>query len=160
MSLQQPMTRKCDESKGLSCWINHITLRIGESHLRVIFQILTNLASSVLYGMLSTTNVIKGVFLSERNIVQLNSPPVRICTVHKTETDKTGEKQKDTVTNIMAEQIINRDLLQVAPTVTLKRLSKTSVLVATKAKGIVQFFTFTQLEKGYPCKVARGVIDV
>lgn len=42
--------------------------------------------------------------------------------VHNVESDKTEEQENDTVVNIITEQAVNRGLVRVARTVTLKLL--------------------------------------
>lgn len=64
-----------------------------------------------------------------------------IPTVHEREANNTEEQQDDTVGSIMAEKDFNKKLVRATRTVALKRLSKTSVLVAANAKGPVQLDT-------------------
>lgn len=64
-------------------------VRMGESRIRVMFEIFRNLAVPVFLGILLIDNSIKIIFSIKRKIVLFNSPPVPILTVHETEADKT-----------------------------------------------------------------------
>lgn len=75
---------------------------------------------------------IESIFCSERKIVLINSLSVPILTVHEGETDKTEEQKDEFGLNKLDEQDFEQELVQVARTVTLKPLLKTSVLVATE----------------------------
>lgn len=54
-----------------------------------------------------------------REILLLNSLPVPMFTVQDSESDKTEERQENTVANTMTEQDFTEALIQAARTVTL-----------------------------------------
>lgn len=60
----------------------------------------------------------------------------------------------------MDEKKFEQEPMWVARSVILELLSETPIFVANDAKGMVQVDDFTPLEEDYPCKTARGVIDV
>lgn len=80
--------------------------------------------------------------------------------MHDTETDRTEEQPGVTVGSIVAEQDFTQKLVPAALTEKFKPLSGTSVLDAINAKGNVHLDTSMQFEQDYPCKLARGLMDV
>lgn len=106
-------------------------IQIRESLIRVIIRIVRDLEVPVLQGMLSIDKFIGYIFWSERKMVLLISPPVEALTVYETETDKTEEQQERIVAHKITEQNYTQELVRVSHTVTLKPLTKTSILVST-----------------------------
>lgn len=83
-----------------------------------------------------------------------------ILMVHEIECDKSKEQQEDGVASIAAEQGLTQELVRGARTVKLKPLSKTSILVATKAKSIVRLNSFMEFKQEGLCKVVRDVMNL
>lgn len=81
-----------------------------------------------------------------------------IVLVHETDTEITDEQRDEIVSNMMAYQDFNGGLVRVARTITLYLLSKSSVLVAINACGIIQIDSFTKFEQSNRCKLAQGLI--
>lgn len=103
---------------------------------------------------------IKRIFASEKKIIPFKSLPVSILMVHEAESERTEEQYDDIVTNIMAEQYFNQEVVQVVRTVIFKPLSQTFVLVATDANGVVQIDALTQFERNYPRIVIHSLMNV
>lgn len=86
---------------------------------------------------------------SESEIVSFKFPLKPVPTLHGTERYNTAEEQEGLISNVISTKRLTRDLVQIARTVTLKPLRKTSVTFASNVMGIVHLDTFTWFEQDY-----------
>lgn len=122
-------------------------VRIGGSHVRVMFEIVRNLADPVFLCTWLIDRFSKDIFPSYKEIFLSNSTHIPVLIVQDVESDKTEEEQDGTVANTMTAQAFSQELILVTLTTTVKPLSKTSVLVATNAKKIIQIGASTWFEE-------------
>lgn len=106
-------------------------VRIGDIWIGVAFEIVRNLAVSILLGTLLIDELIEGLFPTERDILTINSPPILILAMHEERCLKTEDNQTKKIINVMAKLDHKQTLVHFISTLILKPLSKTSILVAT-----------------------------
>lgn len=99
-----------------------LNVRTGERRTRVIFEILSKLAVSMLLGPSFIDNCINRIFGTERRIVLFNIAPVPTLRVYGVETYNTGDQRTENVIDVMAWQEREKELVWVTRTVRIQPL--------------------------------------
>lgn len=101
-----------------------------------------------------------GSILRNRMTFPFNLPAVPILTEYEAEADETGEQQNKYIRNVIAEQEFEQELARMARIKTPRPLSKTSVLVTTDGRGVVQIDFCKTYVQDFPYRTTGSVINV